>query len=386
MIKMPSRAWVEINLDSIINNLNEIRKHLGPDVKINGVIKADGYGHGAVMTAKVLSAHGIDMLSVATLDEAIQLRKQKILTPILVLGYTDVGRLKEIVKYDITVSVFDIDIARKLSDEAKVKDKKLNVHLKIDTGMNRIGFHFTDEESIFIAYSLEGLNICGTFTHFSTADESDTEYTQKQYSRFINILDKLKYKGFDPGICHANNSGGTLKHIDKAMNMVRTGLLLYGLYPSGDSKQSVNLNFEPAMTFKAKIIKVKTIPAGMPVSYGNKYVTNSDTKIATIACGYADGYSRILSGKAKMIVGGKKVPVIGNICMDMCMADISSVKEPVEAGDEAILFDGEITAGYIASLNGTINYEIICRIGIRIPRVYFKNGKIIKVSNYLLQV
>jgi len=386
MNKMPSRAWVEINLDCIVNNLKEIKNHLGPDVKINGVIKADGYGHGAVMTAKVLSANGIDMLSVATLDEAIQLRKEKITTPILVLGYTDVDRIKEIVKNDIIVSVFDIDIARKLSDEARAKAKKINVHIKIDTGMNRIGFHFTDEEPLLETYSMEGLNICGTFTHFSTADESDTVYTEIQYSRFLKILDKIKRKGFNPGICHVNNSGGTLMHTDKAMNMVRTGLLLYGLYPSGDSKNAVNLNLETAMTFKAKIIKVKTIPAEMPVSYGNKYITAGDTKVATIACGYADGYSRILSGKAQMIISGKKVPVIGNICMDMCMADVSTVIGSVEAGDEAILFDGEITAGDIATLNGTINYEIVCRIGMRIPRVYLKNGEITKVSNYLLPV
>lgn len=386
MNKMPGRAWVEINLDSIVNNLKEIKRHVGPNVKINGVIKADGYGHGAVMTAKVLSANGIDMLSVATLDEAVQLRKEKITTPILVLGYTDVGRLKEIDKYDITVSVFDIDIARKLADEAKAKSKKINVHLKIDTGMNRIGFHFTDEESLFKAYSFEGLNICGTFTHFSTADESNPEYTEIQYSRFLKILDKIRSKGYSPGICHSNNSGGTLMHADKAMDMVRTGLLLYGLYPSDDSKINVKLNLKTAMTFKAKIIKVKTISAGMPVSYGNNYVTEGNTKIATIACGYADGYSRILSGKALMLIGGIKVPVIGNICMDMCMADISIVKESVKAGDEAILFDGEITAGDIAALNGTINYEIICRIGMRIPRVYLKNGEITKVSNYLLPV
>lgn len=386
MNKMPSRAWVEINLDSIINNLNEIRKHLGPDVKINGVIKADGYGHGAVMTAKVLSANGIDMLSVATLDEAIQLRKQKIATPILVLGYTDVGRLKEIINNNITVSVFDIETARNLSEEAKAKDKKINVHIKINTGMNRIGFHFTDAESLVKAYSLEGLNICGTFTHFSTADEREIEYTEMQYSRFIKTLDNLKHMGFDTGICHANNSGGTLMHKDKSMDMVRTGLLLYGLYPSGDSKQAINLNLKPAMTFKAKIIHVETVPTDMPVSYGNNYVTDGETTIATIACGYADGYSRILSGKAQMIIAGSKVPVIGNICMDMCMADISNIKESVDVGDEAVLFDGEITAEDIASLNGTINYEIICRIGMRIPRVYFKNGEITKVSNYLLPV
>ncbi len=386
MENMPGRAWVEINLDSIINNLNEIRKHLGPDVKINGVIKADGYGHGAVMTAKVLGEKGIDMLSVATLDEAIQLRKQKITTPLLVLGYTDVGRLREIVKHNITVSVFDSEIAKKLSYEAKSKGKKINVHLKIDTGMNRIGFHFTEEDAIYNAYRLEGLNICGTFTHFSTADEEKTEYTDKQYERFTAILDKLKDKGFNPGICHANNSGGTLLHSGKAMDMVRTGLLLYGLFPSGYSKQSVNMNLKAAMTFKAKIIKVKTIPADMPVSYGNKFITKSSTKIATIACGYADGYSRILSGKAHILIGGKNAPIIGNICMDMCMADITGLDKPVKAGDEAVLFNGEITAGDIAALNGTINYEIICRIGMRIPRVYLRNGKITKVSNYLLQV
>jgi len=386
MYNMPTRAWVEINLDSIVNNLNEIKKHLSPDVKINGVIKADGYGHGAVMTAKILGENGIDMLSVATLDEAVQLRKQKITTPILVLGYTDVGRLKEIIKHNIIVSVFDIDIARKLSDEAKGKGKKINVHIKIDTGMNRIGFHFTDQEAIFKAFDFEGLDICGTFTHFSTADEFETTYTEIQYSRFSDIIGKLKEKGYNPGICHANNSGGTLLHTGKAMDMVRTGLLLYGLYPSDASKQSVKMNLKTAMTFKAKIIKVKTISTGLPVSYGNKYITSKETKIATIACGYADGYSRNLSGKAHVIIGGKKVPVIGNICMDMCMADITSIEKPIVAGDDAILFDGEITAGDIAALNGTINYEIICRIGMRIPRVYFKNGKVTKISNYLLRV
>jgi len=386
MDNMPGRAWVEINLDNIVNNLNEIRKHLGPDVMINAVIKADGYGHGAVMTAKVLSENGIDMLSVATLDEAIQLRKQKITVPILVLGYTDVGRIGEIVENDITVSVFDMDIAKKLSDEAYSEGKKINVHLKIDSGMNRIGFHYTDEESIVNAYCLEGLEIKGTFTHFSTADEEDTQYTKLQYERFVAILKKLKDKGFDTGICHANNSGGTLLHAGKALDMVRTGLILYGLYPSEYSKISTGLNLKAAMAFKAKIIKVKTIAKGMPVSYGNKYITERKTKVVTIACGYADGYSRVLSGKANVIIAGKTVPVIGNICMDMCMADITDISDSVKPGDSATLFDGAITAGDVAKLNGTINYEIVCRIGMRIPRVYLREGKIDKVSNYLLQV
>ena len=386
MDNMPGRAWVEINLDNIVNNLNEIKRHLGPDVKINGVIKADGYGHGAVMTAKVLCENGIDMLSVATLDEAIQLRKQKITSPVLVLNYTDVGRLREIIKNDITVSVFDFKIADEISREAKKIARTIPVHLKIDTGMNRIGFHYTDEESIFKAYGLEGLDIRGTFTHFSTADEEDNAYTDAQYSRFIDILNKLKIHGFNPGICHANNSGGTLLHTRKSMDMVRVGLMLYGLYPSGYSREASKLNLLPAMSLKARIIKVKTIRPGMPVSYGNKYITQRETRVATIACGYADGYSRTLSGKSHVMIAGEKVPVIGNICMDMCMADITDISKPVKAGDNATLFDGQITADDIAYINGTINYEIVCRIGIRIPKVYLRNGRIIKVSNYLLQV
>ena len=338
------------------------------------------------MTAKVLCDNDIDMLSVATLDEAIQLRKQKILSPILVLNYTDVGRLRDIIKNDITVSVFDGKIADEISREAKTIGRTIPVHLKIDTGMNRIGFHYTDEESVFKAYGLEGLDIRGTFTHFSTADEQDNAYTDTQYSRFIDILNKLKIHGFNTGICHANNSGGTLLHTRKSMDMVRVGLLLYGLYPSGYSREASKLNLQPAMALKAKIIKVKTIRSGMPVSYGNKYITKKETRIATIACGYADGYSRTLSGKSHVMIAGEKVPVIGNICMDMCMADITDIVKPVKAGDNATLFDGQITADDIASINGTINYEIVCRIGIRIPKVFLRNGKIFKVSNYLLQV
>ncbi|MBN2558223.1 MAG: alanine racemase [Clostridia bacterium] len=384
MKNMPGRAWVEINLDSIACNLRKIKESLGKRVLINGVIKADGYGHGAVMTARVLCDNGIDMLSVATLDEAVQLRKQKIGVPILVLGYTEVGRLREIVRNDIIVSVFDIDLARRLSDEAKANDRRIKVHIKIDTGMNRIGFPWDFESDIIEAFNLKGLEVCGTFTHFSTADEEDGEYTKIQFDRFMGILEKLGNEGLDPGVCHADNSGGALLHGDKALDMVRTGLLLYGLYPSEYSRLASGLELEPAMTFKAKIIKIRELEEGMPVSYGNRYITTRRTKIATIACGYADGYSRVLSGKAQVLINGKKAPVIGNICMDMCMADISGIDTPVMAGDEAVLFNGDITADDVADISGTINYEIICRIGMRVPRVYIQGDKVVKVSNYLL--
>ncbi len=384
MHNMPDRAWVEINLDAIAHNLIQIRQHLGEKVKINGVIKADGYGHGAIMTAGVLCENGIDMLSVATLDEAVQLRTMKINVPLLVLGYTQVERIDEIIENNITVTIFDYELAVKLSDAAVVKNCRIKTHIKIDTGMNRIGFKYTDEVSIFEAFKLPGIEIEGIFTHFSTSDEEDREYTNLQFDRFKKLLDSLKAKGINAGICHASNSGGTLLHTDKSLDMVRTGLLLYGLYPSDNSKNNNGPNLESAMTFKAKIIKVKTLEKGEHVSYGNNYITGRKSRIATISCGYADGYSRVLSGKTSVIINGMEAPIVGNICMDMCMADVTDIVGPINAGDDATMFNGQITADDIASMTGTIVYEIVCRIGMRIPRVYFRDGKIVKVTNYLL--
>ena len=384
MCKMPDRAWVEIDLDAIANNLVEIKRHLGDGVRVNGVIKADGYGHGAIMTAQVLCEKGIDMLSVATLDEALQLRKVMTEVPILVLGYTEIDRVDEIVSNNIIVTIFDRGLAEKLSDEAVSKGCRVTVHIKLDTGMNRIGFHYTDEDSIFRTFELRGLDITGTFTHFSTADEEDSTYTELQYKRFCAIIGKLRSRGMDPGICHVNNSGGIMMHGDKSMDMVRAGLILYGLYPSEHSEKTSGLSLANAMTMKARIIKVKTIEPGEHVSYGNNFITGRSTRVATISCGYADGYSRVLSGKAEVLVNGQKAPVIGNICMDMCMADITDIEGDVEPGDSAILFNNEITAGQIASMTGTISYEIVCRIGMRIPRVYLKDGRILGITNYLL--
>lgn len=384
MHDMPDRAWAEIDLDAIEHNLGQIRKNIGKEVKINGVIKADGYGHGAIMTAKVLCKNGIDMLSVATLDEAIQLRNEKIDVPVLVLGYTDIERLDEIVENNVIVTVFDADLADELSKAAVSKGIEIKVHLKIDTGMNRIGFHYTDPKSIIKAYSLKGIDIKGTFTHFSTADEEEKSYTEIQYKRFTGILEKLRELDLKPGICHANNSGGTMIHRSKAMDMVRTGLMLYGLYPSEYSKTMKEYDLWNAMSFKARIITVKTLKAGEPVSYGNNYVTKRQTRVATIAYGYADGFSRVISGKAEIIINGCRVPLIGNICMDMCMADITDIDGIVRPGDQATVFNGEITADDIAKMTGTINYEIVCRIGMRIPRVYIENEHIVNVSNYLL--
>lgn len=381
---MPDRVWVEINLDYILHNYLEIRKRIGDHVKINAIIKADGYGHGAVETARLLSRNGVDMLSVATLDEALQLRKKHVETPILVLGYVMGNRIRDIMENGIVLSVFDLGMAREFSRTALKLGKQLKVHLDIDTGMNRIGFHYTKPEEIHEVCTLEGLDIEGIFTHFSKADEEDKFYTDLQYERFLSILKSLEERGCRIPLCHACNSGGVILHGDKYLNMVRTGLILFGLNPSPHAGKASALDLKRAMSFKSRVIAIKEVDAGQPVSYGGKYVTSGKTVIATLACGYADGYSRQLSGQTRVMIHGQQFPVIGNICMDMCMADITKARSVIAAGDEVILFDGEITIDQLAGLCRTLNYELVCKIGMRVPRVYLQGGKVVKINNYLL--
>ncbi len=382
MKKKPDRVWVEINLDHITHNYNQIASYVGEKVKINAIIKADGYGHGAVETAKTLGEAGVDMLSTATLDEAILLRKKKITQPILVLGYVDCERIDEIIENDITISVFSYELAEKISKEASIHNKKVKVHVKVDTGMNRIGLHYTQPEKIIKALSFNNLIYEGIFTHFSTADDYDATYTSTQYARFLSIIRMLEEKGINIATKHACNSSGVLLHKDKHMNMVRPGIIIFGFYPSPYSKKATSLKLKQAMIFKSRIIKIKEVKANQPVSYGGKYITTRDTKIATIACGYADGLSRVLSSKANIKVNGQLAPIIGNVCMDMCMVDITGIA--ANERDEVVLFDEQLTVEEMATLCNTLNYEIICKIGMRVPRVYFKNGKIVKIQNYLI--
>ncbi|MFO7636881.1 MAG: alanine racemase [Clostridia bacterium] len=385
MKRRPDRVWVEINLDHIRHNFNEIRKKIGPDVKINAIIKADGYGHGAVETARILGENCADMLSVATLDEAIQLRRKNIRTPLLVLGYILRDRIREITENDIVISIFDRDMAEGFSRKALELGTRIKVHIKIDTGMNRVGFHYSKPEDIQAAFRLEGLHIEGIFTHFSTADEEDTTYTDLQFKRFQSLLKGIEGSGHPAMLKHACNSGGVLLHPDKYLDMVRPGLILFGLYPSEHAEKNSGLDLKKAMVFKSRVIESKEVEAGQPVSYGGKYVTWRKTRIATIACGYADGYSRLLSGKASVMINGSCCPVIGNICMDMCMIDITDAEKHIRAGDEVVLFDGEITIDQLAKTCNTLNYEFVCKIGMRVPRVYLKGNKVHKVSNYLLK-
>ena len=390
------RAWADIDLDALINNISEIRRHVGEHTKIMGIVKADGYGHGYLEVAKTLIANGADALGVAFMDEAIQIRKCGIDTPILILGYTHPDYAEELIEKDIMPNCYTRDMAEAMSRAGQKLGKTGKIHIKIDTGMGRVGYRYSEDEELNRATveeiieisKLPNLEIDGLFTHFAVADDDDDEYTKMQYRRFSELCDRVKAAGVKVNLRHCCNSAGLMRFPEFHMDMVRPGIILYGLMPSDFVDKSI-LNLKPAMALKAKITNIKTVEKGTSVSYGRKYQSESpETKIATVSIGYADGYSRILSGKAEITAGGKKCRQIGNICMDQCMIDVTNVNN-INIGDEAILFgkssDGvEIPIEDIADIMGTINYEILCVVGKRVPRVYLKDGKIADVHNYLL--
>ncbi|MDD4542838.1 MAG: alanine racemase [Clostridia bacterium] len=381
-MKKPDRVWAEINLDHIAHNISSIKEKAG-DVKIAAVIKADGYGHGAIEIAQTLCENGVYMLVVATLDEGINLRINGITAPILVLGYIRPDRLEQVIENNLAATITNLDMAKGFSDKAKKLEKTLYAHIKVDTGMHRVGFSYDDKESLTTALGLKNIHYSGIFSHFSTADEEDLSYTDLQYKRFLEMLESIKEEGFDIALRHICNSGAVILHPDKYLDMIRPGIIIYGLYPSQYCKEHDGLKLKCAMTFKSRIIQIKTVRKGQPISYGNKFVTDKDSVIATIACGYADGYSRVLSQKANVYINKQTAPVVGNICMDMCMADITDLKG-VSENDEVELFGPNIAVEDLADICSTINYEYICKIGIRVPRVYIKEGKILKISNGLI--
>ena len=389
------RAWAEIDLDAISENMRAIRAHVGDDTKIMAVVKADGYGHGYLEAAKTMIDSGADALAVAFIDEAIQIRKCGIDTPVLILGYTDISYAEELIEKDIMPNCYTFEMAKAVSDAGARLDKVGKIHIKIDTGMGRVGFGYCGDEAAKRATieeierisRLPNLEIDGIFTHFSVADDDDDEYTKQQFERFSELCEKLKERGVKINLRHCCNSAGLMRFPEYHMDMVRPGIILYGLMPRGFVDKN-RLKLRPAMSLKAKITNVKTVGAGASVSYGRKYITEKPTKVATVSIGYADGYSRLLSGKVEVLAGGKKCPQIGTICMDQCMIDAGDVNN-ISIGDEAVLFGkdssgNELPIEEIAGIMGTINYEILCVIGKRVPRVYLKGGRVTDVHNYLL--
>jgi len=368
-------VWVEVDLAAIAHNLREIRRITAPQAEILAVVKANAYGHGMVEVSKVALANGADRLGVATTAEAIALRQAGFDVPILILGLIAIEQVPEVVAYDLTQTVSTLEVAESLSRVAARWGKKVKVHVKIDTGMGRIGL-LPAEAKKFIEniIRLPHLEVEGIFTHFAVADEADKTYTYRQLALFNQLISELEAKGIHIPIKHAANSAAILDLPETHFDLVRPGILIYGLYPSPHVSRKVDLR--PALSLKSQITYIKQVPAGSGISYGLIYTTPRNTTIATLPLGYADGWSRLLSTEGEALVHGRRVPIVGRICMDQCMIDVGSVPD-VRLFDEVVLIgkqgDEEITVEEVAAKMGTINYEVICAISNRVPRIYI-NG------------
>ena len=367
-----SRICAYIDKDAIRHNFNEIRKSIPENVKIMPVIKADGYGHGATLIARLL-CNKCDYFAVAILEEAVTLRKAGIKNPILLLGHTFPEKFEEAIIEDVTLTIFTIEEAQVLSKIAQKLGKTAKIHIPVDTGMSRLGY-LPNEEYVDIIEAISNLpyiKIEGVFTHFSTADEEDKEFTKLQAQRFTAFKKMLKERGVEVEIYHSANSGAILQHKDFAFDMVRPGIILYGLSPSGYLKESV-LDLRPVMQLHSHVALVKEIEKGESVGYGRTFTAEKDMKIATIPVGYADGYPRALSGKGRVIINGAYADIVGRVCMDQFMVDVTHI-EKVSIGDSVILIGSDnslsVTADEIADLSDTINYEIVCGVSKRVPRV-----------------
>ena len=369
-------AWAEINITNLDYNIKNIKEKVGPGKKITGIIKADGYGHGAVKMATVLRANGIDSFGVATLSEAVRLREAGfLLEEILVLGLTPEPYVDVIVEHRLSPVVCDYKNAEAISKAAQKAGIIIKGYIAADTGMGRIGYNPEDPASIDdvkMIQTLPNFQINGLFSHFSTADAADKTYSAVQEQRYSVFYKRLTDAGVDIPHRTLSNSAAVMEIASAHYDMVRPGIILYGFYPS-DEVDKNQLSIRPAMSVKANIVQLKKVPAGTSVSYGRKYTATKDSLIATIPIGYADGFPRPYSSKGKVIVNGVYAPIAGNICMDQCMIDVTHVPY-VKLGDEVTIMgsDGicEILADDIAEATGTINYEIVCAFGQRLPKVY----------------
>lgn len=370
------RVQARVDLNAIRHNLLQIRNRLHKDTKLMAIIKADAYGHGSVPIAKVLDEGSIDAYGVAIIEEAIELREAGIKKPILVLGYTPKEQYNLVVAYDVTQTVFQYEMAEALSAEAVRQGKTAKIHIKLDTGMSRIGYPDTKEsvEEIKRISLLQGIEIEGLFTHFAKADETDTTSAKEQLRRFLAFSELLQQAGVHIPIRHASNSAGIINIKDAEFDMVRCGIATYGIYPS-DEVDHEEVSLIPAMEIISHVIYVKELEEGVGVSYGGTFITKRKTRVATVPVGYADGYSRNLSNLGKVIIHGQYAPIIGRICMDQFMVDVTDIKD-VQQGDKVTLLgrDGAsyISAEELSEWSHSFPYELVCTVGKRIPRVYIK--------------
>ena len=365
-------TWAEIDLTALRNNIDQI-KRLAHPAKIMAVVKADAYGHGILPIGQVCEEKGVEYLGVAVLEEAIKLRQAGIKIPILLLGYMDVRLAEEAVAYDVSVTVFENRLPLALSYAAQKLGRPACIHIKTDTGMGRLGFAPQAEtlREIIKISRLPGIIAEGLFTHFANSDDSDKSFARTQLQLFHTLLDQLKAEGLEFPILHSANSAAVMEIPEAAFNMVRAGIMLYGLSPFIRA-DSFYEKFRPLMTLKSCISFIKTMQPGQTVSYGRTYCCTGETTVAVVPIGYADGYSRLLSNRGWSIIRGQKAPLIGRVCMDQCMFDVTAITG-ARAGDEVILFGTEndgVTADNIAEIMDTINYEVVCGISPRVPRVY----------------
>ena len=368
------RLYAEVDLKAVASNIRLIRKLTTPGTRIMAVVKADAYGHGILPVSKTAAANGADCLGVAICEEGVELREYGVNIPVLVLGYTPEHLLEQVIKYDLIQTVYMYDTAVILSKAANRLGKVAEIHIKLDTGMNRLGFlpNKAALSDITEISKLPAVSILGIFSHFADADAKDLMFTEYQFTQFREFTRKLEENGVNIPFRHCANSAGMLGSAHFHLDMVRPGIITYGLPPS-DNFNVNKMGFIPAMSLKSQVSMVKRIDSGLSVSYGRKFYTKRPTIAATIPAGYADGYSRRMSDGGRVLIHGKYAPVIGTVCMDQFVADVTDIPD-VRPGDEAVLMGrqggNEITAGEIARIRETIDYEVVCGIGKRVPRVF----------------
>jgi alanine racemase len=375
-------TWAQIDLGALSHNIAEIRKKIAPETQILAMVKADAYGHGAVEVVKaLLSGVGennpaVTMLGVALIEEGKELREAGFKDiPILLLGSVyPFENFNEVVKYDLTPTICSLEAAQSLSKAAQSAGKKVKIHIKIDTGMGRIGISpYSSFSLIEKIAAMENLKIEGVYTHFPAAD-NDQDFTERQISDFNKILKKLKEANIEVPLKHMVNSTALLKYKQARFNMIRPGLAIYGLAPFATAFKQIEL--KPVMSLKTRVVYLKKVPIRASISYGRTFITKRESMIATIPVGYADGYNRLLSNKGEVLIHGQRAPIVGRVCMDMCMIDVTDIPK-VKVGDEVVLMGEQskerILADEIAGKVGTISYEVVCMISKRVPRIYINN-------------
>ncbi len=382
-------TWAEIDLSAYAHNIRELRRATQPQARLMAVVKANGYGHGAIEVARTALQNGAEYLGVARLHEAVELRKAGLAAPILIFGYSSPDSAPTLIDYELIQTVYSPTTAQALSEQAARQGKKIKVHIKVDSGMGRLGVLLEEPaggasqnnpsagtvNDVEAISRLANLEVDGIFTHFATSDSADKSYANRQLKRFMDFLNRLDSAGLiQPALKHAANSAAVIDLPNAHLDMVRPGIATYGLYPSDEVNQS-NVKLKPVMTLKSRVIHLKKVPTGFHISYGITYRTEKPTTIATVPVGYADGYNRLLSSRGYMLVHGKRVPIVGRVCMDLTMLDVGELKD-VKVEDEVVVFGHQgnqsVTADELASTLNTINYEIVTSITARVPRVYLE--------------